>query len=122
MHIASQVEGHIRPDLDAIDAMIAGFPAGTVSGAPKIRAMQIIDELEPDRRGIYSGAIGYISVAGDLDTCIALRTAIVTDQKMHIQAGAGIVYDSDPDAEFTETQDKAMELIRAAGDALTFVR
>ena len=122
MHIASQVEGLIRPDLDAIDAMTAGFPAGTVSGAPKIRAMQIIDELEPDRRGIYAGAIGYISVAGDLDTCIALRTAIVTDQKMHIQAGAGIVYDSDPDAEFTETQDKAMALIRAAGDALTFVR
>ena len=122
MHIASQVEGEIRPDLDAVDAMIAGFPAGTVSGAPKIRAMQIIDELEPDRRGVYSGAIGYISAAGDLDTCIALRTALVRDGKLHIQAGAGIVYDSDPQAEYEETQNKAMALIRAAGDALQFSR
>ena len=122
MHIASQVEGEIRPDLDAVDAMIAGFPAGTVSGAPKIRAMQIIDELEPDRRGVYSGAIGYISAAGDLDTCIALRTALVSDGKLHIQAGAGIVYDSDPQAEYEETQNKAMALIRAAGDALQFSR
>ena len=122
MHIASQVEGTIRQDQDSIDAMIAGFPAGTVSGAPKIRAMQIIDELEPDRRGIYSGAVGYMSVSGDLDTCIALRTAIVTDSKMHVQAGAGIVYDSDPDAEYEETQNKAMALIRAAADALRFVR
>jgi anthranilate synthase component 1 len=122
MHIASQVEGEIRPDLDAVDAMIAGFPAGTVSGAPKIRAMQIIDELEPDRRGVYSGAIGYISAAGDLDTCIALRTALVCNGKLHIQAGAGIVYDSDPQAEYEETQNKAMALIRAAGDALQFSR
>ena len=122
MHIASQVEGEIRPDLDAVDAMIAGFPAGTVSGAPKIRAMQIIDKLEPDRRGVYSGAIGYISAAGDLDTCIALRTALVRDGKLHIQAGAGIVYDSDPQAEYEETQNKAMALIRAAGDALQFSR
>ena len=122
MHIASQVEGTIRQDQDSIDAMIAGFPAGTVSGAPKIRAMQIIDELEPDRRSIYSGAVGYMSVSGDLDTCIALRTAIVTDSKMHVQAGAGIVYDSDPDAEYEETQNKAMALIRAAADALRFVR
>ena len=122
MHIASQVEGEIRPDLDAVDAMIAGFPAGTVSGAPKIRAMQIIDELEPDRRGIYSGAIGYISAAGDLDTCIALRTAQVCDGQLHIQAGAGIVYDSDPQAEFEETQNKAMALMRAAADALRFSR
>ena len=118
MHIASQVEGEIREDLDAIDAMIAGFPAGTVSGAPKIRAMQIIDELEPDRRGVYAGAIGYISVAGDLDTCIALRTAQVKDGTLHVQAGAGIVYDSDPQSEFEETQNKAMALLRAAGDAL----
>jgi anthranilate synthase component 1 len=122
MHIASLVEGEIRPDLDAVDAMIAGFPAGTVSGAPKIRAMQIIDKLEPDRRGVYSGAIGYISAAGDLDTCIALRTALVRDGKLHIQAGAGIVYDSDPQAEYEETQNKAMALIRAAGDALQFSR
>ena len=122
MHIASQVEGEIRQDLDAIDAMIAGFPAGTVSGAPKIRAMQIIDELEPDRRGVYAGAIGYISVAGDLDTCIALRTAQVKDGTLHVQAGAGIVYDSDPQSEFEETQNKAMALLRAAGDALKFSR
>ena len=122
MHIASQVEGEIRPDLDAVDAMIAGFPAGTVSGAPKIRAMEIIDELEPDKRGVYSGAIGYISAAGDLDTCIALRTGFVRDGKLHVQAGAGIVYDSDPQAEYEETQNKAMALIRAAGDALRFTR
>lgn len=122
MHIASQVEGKVRSDLDAVDAMIAGFPAGTVSGAPKIRAMQIIDNLEPDRRGVYSGAIGYISAAGDLDTCIALRTALVHDGKLHIQAGAGIVYDSDPQAEFEETQNKAMALMRAAADALRFSR
>ena len=120
MHIASQVEGTIRDDLDALDAMIAGFPAGTVSGAPKIRAMEIIDDMEPDRRGIYAGAIGYISVAGEMDTCIALRTAVVKDQKMHVQAGAGIVYDSDPEAEYEETQNKARALIRAAGEALRF--
>ena len=120
MHIASQVEGEIRDDLDAVDALIAGFPAGTVSGAPKIRAMELIDALEPDRRGAYSGAIGYISVAGDLDTCIALRTAVVKDQTMYVQAGAGIVYDSDPDSEYEETRNKARALIRAAGEALRF--
>ena len=122
MHIASQVEGEIREGLDAIDALIAGFPAGTVSGAPKIRAMELIDELEPDRRGAYAGAIGYISVAGDLDTCIALRTAIVKDQKMYVQAGAGVVYDSDPNSEYEETLNKARALIRAAGEALRFTR
>ena len=122
MHIASQVEGLIRDNLDAIDALIAGFPAGTVSGAPKIRAMELIDDLEPDRRGVYAGTIGYISVAGDLDTCIALRTAIVKDRTMHVQAGAGIVYDSDPEAEYEETQNKALALIRAAGEALRFTR
>ena len=120
MHIASEVEGEIRDNLDAVDALIAGFPAGTVSGAPKIRAMELIDELEPDRRGAYSGAIGYISVAGDLDTCIALRTAVVKDQTMYVQAGAGIVYDSDPDSEYEETRNKARALIRAAGEALRF--
>ncbi|MDC0062999.1 anthranilate synthase component I [Candidatus Puniceispirillum sp.] len=122
MHIASQVEGEIREGLDAIDALIAGFPAGTVSGAPKIRAMELIDELEPDRRGAYAGAIGYISVAGDLDTCIALRTAIVKDQTMYVQAGAGVVYDSDPNSEYEETLNKARALIRAAGEALRFTR
>jgi anthranilate synthase component 1 len=122
MHIASQVEGEIREGLDAVDALIAGFPAGTVSGAPKIRAMELIDELESDRRGAYAGAIGYISVAGDLDTCIALRTAIVKDQKMYVQAGAGVVYDSDPNSEYEETLNKARALIRAAGEALQFPR
>ena len=122
MHIASQVEGVIRDDLDAVDALIAGFPAGTVSGAPKIRAMELIDDLEPDRRGAYSGAVGYISVAGDLDTCIALRTAVVKDQTMYVQAGAGVVYDSDPEAEYEETRNKARALIRAAGEALRFTR
>ena len=122
MHIASQVEGKIREGLDAVDALIAGFPAGTVSGAPKIRAMELIDELEPDRRGAYAGAIGYISVAGDLDTCIALRTAVVKDQTMYVQAGAGVVYDSDPNSEYEETLNKARALIRAAGEALRFTR
>ncbi len=120
MHIASQVEGEIRDNLDAVDALIAGFPAGTVSGAPKIRAMELIDKLEPDKRGAYSGAVGYISVAGDLDTCIALRTAVIKDQTMYVQAGAGVVYDSDPESEYEETRNKAQALIRAAGEALRF--
>ena len=84
MHIASEVRGKIRPECDVIDALIAGFPAGTVSGAPKIRAMEIIDELEVDRRGIYAGAIGYISAAGEMDSCIALRTAVIKNNKMHV--------------------------------------
>ena len=118
MHVASEVRGKIRPEFDAIDALMAGFPAGTVSGAPKIRAMEIIEELEPDKRGIYAGAIGYIGAAGEMDTCIALRTAIIEDNKMHIQAGAGIVYDSDPKSEFEECQNKASALFRAAEDAI----
>ncbi|MDC1383032.1 anthranilate synthase component I [Candidatus Puniceispirillum sp.] len=120
MHIASQVEGEIRDNLDAVDALVAGFPAGTVSGAPKIRAMELIDKLEPDKRGAYSGAVGYISVAGDLDTCIALRTAVIKDKTMYVQAGAGVVYDSDPESEYEETRSKARALIRAAGEALRF--
>ncbi len=122
IHISSQVEGTIRDDLDAVDALIAGFPAGTVSGAPKIRAMELIDELEPDRRGAYAGAVGYISVSGDLDTCIALRTAVIKDNTMYVQAGAGVVYDSDPESEYEETRNKARALIRAAGEALRFTR
>ena len=118
MHVASEVRGKIRPELDAIDALMAGFPAGTVSGAPKIRAMEIIEELEPDKRGIYAGAIGYIGAAGEMDTCIALRTAIIDNNIMHIQAGAGIVYDSNPEAEYEECQNKARALIRAAEDAI----
>ncbi len=118
MHVASEVRGKIRPEFDAIDALMAGFPAGTVSGAPKIRAMEIIDELEPDKRGIYAGAIGYFGAAGEMDTCIALRTAIIDNNMMHVQAGAGIVYDSDPDSEYEECQNKARALIRAAEDAV----
>ncbi len=119
MHIASEVRGHRRAECDVIDAMVAGFPAGTVSGAPKIRAMEIIDELEPDRRGIYAGAIGYLGVNGDMDTCIALRTAVLKDGQMHVQAGAGIVYDSQEQSEFEECQNKAKALLRAAADALS---
>ena len=122
MHIASEVQGTIREGLDTVDALKAGFPAGTVSGAPKIRAMEIIDELEPSQRGPYAGAAGYISADGDMDTCIVLRTAIVKDGMMHIQAGAGIVYDSVPEMEFQETVNKAMALIRAASEANNLYR
>ena len=115
MHIVSHVEGDLREGLDAVDALFAGFPAGTVSGAPKIRAMQIIDELESSRRGIYGGAIGYFGWQGDLDTCIALRTAVIKDNQLHIQAGGGVVLDSDPQYEFDETMHKAGALKRAAG-------
>ena len=94
MHIVSNVEGRLDEKYDAIDALVAGFPAGTVSGAPKVRAMQIIDELEHEKRGVYAGCVGYFSANGDMDTCIVLRTAIVKDGKMYVQAGAGIVADS----------------------------
>lgn len=120
MHIVSHVEGDLREGLDAVDALFAGFPAGTVSGAPKIRAMQIIDELEASRRGIYGGAIGYFGWQGDLDTCIALRTAIITGDQLHIQAGGGVVLDSDAQYEFDETLHKAGALKRAASLAGTY--
>jgi anthranilate synthase component 1 len=120
MHIMSDVQGTIAPGLDAVDALIAGFPAGTLSGAPKVRAMQIIDELEPVRRGIYAGCIGYFAANGTMDTCIGLRTAIVKDGVMHVQAGAGIVADSDPSAEYEETRQKARALFRAAEEAVRF--
>ncbi len=120
MHIVSHVEGDLREGLDAVDALFAGFPAGTVSGAPKIRAMQIIDELEPSRRGIYGGAVGYFGWNGDLDTCIALRTAIIKDGMLHIQAGGGVVLDSDPQYEFDETVHKAGALKRAAELAASY--
>jgi anthranilate synthase component 1 len=97
--------------------LVGGFPAGTVSGAPKIRAMEIIDELEPDRRGVYAGCIGYFGANGTMDTCIAIRTAVIKDGVMHVQAGAGIVYDSNPQAEYRECVAKARGLIRAAEDA-----
>ena len=120
MHIVSNVEGDIEPGLAALDALIAGFPAGTVSGAPKVRAMEIIDELECSRRGIYGGCIGYFAVNGTMDTCIALRTALVKDGTMYVQAGGGIVADSDPEAEYQESCNKAKALIRAAEEAVKF--
>lgn len=120
MHIVSHVEGDLREDLDAVDALFAGFPAGTVSGAPKIRAMQIIDELEASRRGVYGGAVGYFGWNGDLDTCIALRTAVLKDGQVHVQAGGGVVLDSDPQYEFDETLHKAGALKRAANLAATY--
>jgi anthranilate synthase component 1 len=120
MHIVSNVEGTIRPGLDAIDALAAGFPAGTVSGAPKVRAMEIIDELERERRGVYAGAVGYFAASGAMDTCIALRTAVVKDGTMYVQAGGGIVADSTPEAEFQESCQKARALVRAAQEAVRF--
>ncbi len=120
MHIASNVVGDLDPRFDAIDALLAGFPAGTVSGAPKVRAMEIIDELEPERRGVYSGCIGYFGANGDMDTCIALRTAVIKDGTIYIQAGGGVVSDSDPENEFQESCNKAQALIRAAEEAVKF--
>jgi anthranilate synthase component 1 len=120
MHIVSNVEGKLRKDRDALDALAGGFPAGTVSGAPKVRAMQIIDELEKEKRGLYAGAVGYFSAAGELDTCIVLRTALLKDGKMYVQAGAGIVADSDPDSEQQECINKAQALFRAAEEARRF--
>jgi len=118
MHIVSNVIGRLDPKKDAIDALMAGFPAGTVSGAPKVRAMEIIDELEKDKRGPYAGCVGYFSADGQMDTCIVLRTALVKDGVMHIQAGAGIVYDSIPENEQQECINKAKALVRAAEDAV----
>ncbi len=120
MHIVSNVEGRIGAGHDNIDALCAGFPAGTVSGAPKVRAMEIIDELETDKRGIYGGCIGYFGASGEMDTCIVLRTAVIKDGQMHAQAGAGIVYDSDPASEHRECVNKAKALFRAAEEAVRF--
>jgi anthranilate synthase component 1 len=113
MHIVSNVEGELKPDMSAMDVLRATFPAGTVSGAPKIRAMEIIDELEPVKRGIYSGAVGYLSWSGNMDTAIAIRTAVIKDKKLYIQAGAGIVYDSVAENEWAETMNKARAIFRA---------
>jgi anthranilate synthase component 1 len=120
MHIVSNVEGTIDPKHDAMDALMAGFPAGTVSGAPKVRAMEIIEELEPEKRGIYGGAVGYFAANGSMDTCIALRTTVVKDGVMYVQAGAGIVADSVPESEHQECQHKARALVRAAQEAVRF--
>jgi anthranilate synthase component 1 len=114
MHLVSNVEGKIVPGLDAIDVLKASFPAGTVTGAPKVRAMQIIDELEPVKRGVYSGAVGYLGFNGDMDVAIAIRTAVLKDGKLHAQAAAGVVADSDPQSEWQETHHKARALLKAA--------
>ena len=120
MHIVSNVEGKLRNDRDRLDALAAGFPAGTVSGAPKVRAMQIIDELEKEKRSLYAGCVGYFSAGEEMDTCIVLRTALVKDGTMYVQAGAGIVADSDPDYEQQECIAKAKALFRAAEEAKRF--
>ena len=117
MHIVSNVKGKLRSDMSAVDALRATFPAGTVSGAPKIRAMEIIDELEPVKRGVYSGAVGYLSWEGNMDTAIAIRTAVIKDKTLHIQAGAGIVADSVPQSEWDETMNKARAIFRAVAMA-----
>ncbi|MGQ0526765.1 MAG: anthranilate synthase component I [Alphaproteobacteria bacterium] len=122
MHIVSNIEGTLRKDLDIIDAFFAGFPAGTVSGAPKVRAMEIIEELEVSRRGFYGGGIGYFSSQGVMDTCIALRTALVKGGKIHVQAGAGVVADSKPESEYQETVNKAQAIISAAEAAIAQAR
>jgi len=120
MHIVSNVEGKLRQDRDALDALAAGFPAGTVSGAPKVRAMQIIDELEKEKRSLYAGAVGYFSAGAEMDSCIVLRTALIKDGTMYVQAGAGIVADSDPEFEQQECINKAKALFRAAEEAKRF--
>ncbi|SFI91118.1 anthranilate synthase component I [Celeribacter neptunius] len=122
MHIVSNVVGELREDEDALSALLAGLPAGTVSGAPKVRAMEIIDELEPEKRGVYGGGVGYFSAGGDMDMCIALRTAVLKDEKLYIQAGGGVVYDSSPEGEYQETVNKSNALRKAAEDAGLFTR
>jgi anthranilate synthase component 1 len=122
MHIVSNVVGQLAEGEDALSALLAGLPAGTVSGAPKVRAMEIIDELEPEKRGVYGGGVGYFAANGEMDFCIALRTGVLKDQKLYIQAGGGIVYDSDPEAEFHETVNKSNALKRAAAEAGKFAR
>ena len=120
MQIVSNVVGELSDDHDALSALLAGLPAGTVSGAPKVRAMEIIDELEPEKRGVYGGGVGYFSAGGDMDMCIALRTAVLKDQTLYIQAGGGVVFDSDPQAEYEETVNKARAIRKAAADAGLF--
>jgi|TARA_B110000240_G_scaffold5138_2_gene5783 anthranilate synthase component 1 len=120
MHIVSNVVGELDPQHDAVAALLAGLPAGTLSGAPKVRAMQIIDELEPEKRGVYGGGCGYFSAGGDMDICIALRTAVLKDGLLYSQAGGGVVYDSDPEAEYEETVNKAKAVWSAAADAANF--
>jgi anthranilate synthase component 1 len=120
MHIVSNVVGELSDEHDAVSAFFAGMPAGTVSGAPKVRAMEIIDELEPEKRGVYGGGVGYFSSGGDMDMCIALRTAVFKDEKLYIQAGGGVVFDSDPEVEYMETVHKSNAIRKAAADAAMF--
>ncbi len=120
MHIVSNVVGELAEGQDALSALLAGLPAGTVSGAPKVRAMEIIDELEPEKRGVYGGGAGYFAANGEMDMCICLRTAVLRDETLYIQAGGGVVYDSDPEAEYQETVNKSRALRRAAEDAGRF--
>ena len=120
MHIVSNVVGELSDEHDAVSAFFAGMPAGTVSGAPKVRAMEIIDELEPEKRGVYGGGVGYFSSGGDMDMCIALRTAVLKDEKLYIQAGGGVVFDSDPEVEYMETVHKSNAIRKAAADAAMF--
>jgi anthranilate synthase component 1 len=120
MHIVSNVIGRLSKKHDAVDALMAGFPAGTVSGAPKVRAMQIIDELEKSKRGPYAGCVGYFSASGQMDSCIVLRTALVKDDVMYVQAGAGLVHDSVPAKEQQECINKSAALFRAAEEAVRF--
>jgi anthranilate synthase component 1 len=120
MHIVSNVVGELAEGHDALSALLAGLPAGTVSGAPKVRAMEIIDELEPEKRGVYGGGVGYFSAGGDMDMCIALRTAVVKDGRLHVQAGGGVVHDSVPQDEWQETVNKAGALRAAAAEAGRF--
>ncbi len=122
MHIVSNVEGELDPKHTPLDALIGGFPAGTVSGAPKVRAMEIIAELEPDRRGVYAGCIGYFGANGTMDTAIAIRTAVIKDGVMHVQAGAGIVYDSNPQSEYRECVAKARGMIKAAEETIEAIK
>jgi len=113
MHMVSALEGKLRPELDAIDAFAACFPAGTLTGAPKVRAMQIIEELEPTRRGVYGGSVLYADFAGNLDSCIAIRTMVMKGKQAYLQVGAGIVADSDPAKEFQETMNKGQAVLQA---------
>jgi anthranilate synthase component 1 len=122
MHIVSNVQGKLKAGEDMVSALAAGFPAGTTSGAPKIRAMEIITELEPHARGVYAGGVGYFGAGGDMDTCIALRTAVFAGGKIHVQAGGGVVFDSNPESEFMETVHKASALFRAAEEAARYDR
>jgi Anthranilate/para-aminobenzoate synthases component I len=122
MHIVSNVVGRLSPDKDALDALFAGFPAGTVSGAPKVRACEIIAELEPETRGAYAGGVGYFAPDGNMDSCIVLRTAVLKDGVMHVQAGAGIVADSTPEYEQRECEAKSGALLAAAREAVDLAR